>query len=734
MLMGWIISVSLVVIGVISTEFGIRFFRVEKNAGSIRLTMLILGLSAGVWQIGYGLIGLCANLDLCATLRALALLGVIVYPIVETILALNMAGVRKRIRLTVEIILSIYGLIDWIIMSMPEVDGYIRMSNWTAFYAKDLPQRTFHNIFVAVIFLSAFTGWVLWFRKMKLKREKRLMYGILSANLAIMLCSIPDTLIASHLKYSLPTSGIGAGLSLFLWYIAAEKYNAFSVSSKTMGNYAQNVVQEGIVIFDDNKQVAETNSFAEKNMGIKKGMTFRDIIDGDIDPDDLRSVLESDSYIRFKSRINGIEGIFMTDINVARDDYGDPYGYIMTTTDITKEEELLIEAETANKAKSDFLANMSHEIRTPMNTVIGMSDIILSESNDEKIIENVGMINSAATSLLGIINDILDLSKIESGKMDLTEAPFYTASIINDVLTMISFRLKEKNVNLLSKVDPDLPEILAGDEVRLKQILINLLGNAVKFTDKGSIALNVGFKKTGDDRAVILFRVSDTGTGIKKEDLEKIFDSFSQVDARRTRSSEGTGLGLSISKKLIEMMGGSISVESEFGRGTTFSFDVEVRVGSWKGVGDIKESVKFRNTGRFEASFSAPEAKVLLVDDNKMNLKVAKGLLGHYGIDPTCVESGKAAITCFEHMKPFDIIFMDHMMPVMDGEETMKIIRQKEGGENAVIIALTANALTGAEKRYMDAGFDGFLAKPIDPPKLDELLRKYLLKTEPLRD
>ncbi|MCR5650645.1 MAG: response regulator [Lachnospiraceae bacterium] len=725
--MGWFLSVFLIVIGCISAEYGIRFFRQEKNAGSFRLTMLILGLSVGIWQIGYGLIGVCEDFDMCASLRRAAILGVTVYPIVETNLVLEMGGMKKKLRTVIFVLMCVYGFIDWILISMPGVDGFIRMDNWTSFYANECFQRTFHNIYLAVVFSTAVTGWVLWFKNVKLKREKRLLYGILSANLAIMVCAVPDTILIRFMDYSLPTSGLGAGISLFLWYVAAEKYNTFSVSSKTMGNYAQSILKQGIIIFDDNKTVAETNNFASGVLGIKRGSTLSSIMKPAVTDEEIRESLESDSYVRFKSSMNGNDRIYMTDITVARDDYGDPYGYIMTMTDITKEEELLIEAESANHAKSEFLANMSHEIRTPMNTVIGMSELILSESKDESVLENAGMINTAATSLLGIINDILDLSKIESGKMDILEAPYQTASIINDVITMIGFRLKDSNVKLVSKVDPALPETLIGDEIRLKQILINLLGNAVKFTKEGSITLSVRSEKTGEDSCRLFFDVSDTGTGIRKEDLDKIFDSFSQVDAKIKRAKEGTGLGLAISRRLIEMMDGKISVESTFGEGTTFSFEIINRVASWTGVGNMDDSKKSAEQHKFKASFKAPDAKVLVVDDNRMNLKVAEGLLRHYDIKPTCVESGRAAIACFEHMKHFDIIFMDHMMPEMDGEETMKKIRELDGGKNEIVVALTANALTGARKRYTDAGFDDFLAKPIEPKKMDDILRKYLL-------
>lgn len=382
-------------------------------------------------------------------------------------------------------------------------------------------------------------------------------------------------------------------------------------------------------------------------------------------------------------------------------------------------------AEDADKAKGNFLANMSHEIRTPMNAISGMAEFILRDSQDSKAVKHAMMIKSAANTLLSIINDILDFSKIESGKLELIGDSYKLSSLVNVVAAMIRIRLKDKDVVLDLDVDEGIPDSLYGDEVRIKQVLINIMGNSVKFTREGRITLSIQAEKEDERHARLLFKVSDTGIGIKEEDLGKIFSSFTQVDTRRNRAVEGTGLGLAISQRLVQMMGGKISVSSVYGEGTSFSFDILSEVEDWAPVGSVSEKQSVARQDVFRASFTAPEAKVLVVDDNEINLDVAEGILAPYKMNITKASSGQEAIDEFRENE-FDIIFMDHMMPVMDGVETLRRIRNMPRGENAVIIALTANALSGAAAEYRGLGFQDFLAKPIMPRDMDKLLVRNL--------
>ena len=394
----------------------------------------------------------------------------------------------------------------------------------------------------------------------------------------------------------------------------------------------------------------------------------------------------------------------------------------MDETDIVN---ALERARAADKAKSNFVSNMSHEIRTPMNAINGMAEFILRDSRDEEARQHAAAIKSASNSLLAIINDILDYSKIENGKMEIIETPCSLSSLVNDVATMIQFRLQDKPVELKLDIDRNIPTQIYADEVRLKQVLINLLGNAVKFTPRGSITWKMSCEPVDEVQCRLFTEIRDTGIGIREQDLEKIFSSFTQVDTKRNRSVEGTGLGLAISRRIVEMMGGMIHVESVYGEGAAFSYDITCKVKDWRPIGRIEERQGNYSVKPFCVTASAEGAKALVVDDNEMNLAVTSGILRPYGITVTAVACGMDAIDAFLR-DDYDIIFMDHMMPVMDGVETMQKIRKLPGGDKAVIIALTANVFSGAVEEYKAQGFQDFLAKPIEPQKMDEILKTHL--------
>ncbi len=512
-----------------------------------------------------------------------------------------------------------------------------------------------------------------------------------------------------------------------------------------------------------------------------------------------------------------------------------------------RQKELVEKLEYANRTKSDFLANMSHEIRTPMNAIVGMCELILREQDiSENVRENCFNIQSSGRSLLSIINDILDFSKIESGKMEIIESEFNIASMLNDVINMTMTRKGNKKIEIMVYADPEIPSGLIGDEVRIRQVMINLMTNAVKFTQSGVVTLKVSQSKQ-EYGINLKISVEDTGIGISEENLEKLFESFQQVDTRKNRAIEGTGLGLAISKRLVTKMGGFVNVSSVYGQGSKFSFVIPLKVKNdapfinVKNAADIKAAayielskfdmpavekkykelmfeissnlnVDFVYTDSFERlrkvnsensithcfigkeeylahkeyfvdmsekteiilvqdvtdavqvpenirciykpfytmsaasalnnesmvlnlnerrgssiSFSAPKARVLVVDDNAINLKVAVGLMQPYHMQVMTVDSGRAAISMLRS-KDIDIVFMDHMMPEMDGVEATGIIRSTEGEyyKKLPVIALTANAVNGVRERFIEAGFNDFVAKPIELNALDRVLKMWL--------
>jgi len=384
------------------------------------------------------------------------------------------------------------------------------------------------------------------------------------------------------------------------------------------------------------------------------------------------------------------------------------------------------QAEKASIAKSEFLANMSHEIRTPMNAIIGLNDIIMEECGDTDIYAHAKDVQSAAKNLLAIINDILDLSKVEAGKMELVYANYYIKDLANEVIGMMDMAASQKGLILKYECDESIPCGYSGDDGRIKQILINILNNAIKFTKKGYVRTYITGKPGKDaDEEMLFFHVEDTGCGIREEDLGTIFEDFQQVDSKRNRSAEGTGLGLAIVKHLVELMEGTIKVESTYGKGTMVTIMIPQRIVDSRPVSETPETAQEEQ--KITDSFTAPGIKVLIVDDNVINRKVARGFLKNYAFDLTEAESGPQAVELVRSIR-FDIIFMDHMMPGMDGIEAAEIIRRDcgENGAAPVMVALTANAMEGMREHFHNCGFQDFISKPLDRKELNQLLLRWV--------
>ena len=440
-------------------------------------------------------------------------------------------------------------------------------------------------------------------------------------------------------------------------------------------------------------------------------------------------LLEKLKNIQLKDKNNEILQIN----NAMQQMIGDMTNYINA---VQREKELEAElqiAEARSEAKSVFLSNMSHEIRTPINAVLGMNEMILRESNEPGTISYAENIRNAGNTLLGIVNDILDFSKIEAGKMDIIPVDYDLASVLNDLVTMIQTRADAKGLEVFIKVDSMIPNLLHGDEIRIKQVVTNILTNAVKYTEKGSVTITVSYEQRepadGKEHIGLRFVISDTGIGIKQEDMDKLFSAFERIEEERNRTIEGTGLGMNITQRLLDMMGSKLEVSSVYGEGSTFAFTVDQEVVENVPIGNYEESYRrtLAERKRYKEKFTAPDAEILVVDDTRMNLTVFRSLLKKTQVKIDTAESGNECIGMASDKK-YDIIFLDHRMPKKDGIETLQEMMTINDFVNAdtPMICLTANAVSGAKEMYISAGFDDYLTKPIDPDHLEAMLLKYL--------
>ena len=390
------------------------------------------------------------------------------------------------------------------------------------------------------------------------------------------------------------------------------------------------------------------------------------------------------------------------------------------------------EVEQIARSKDTFFANMSHEIRTPINTIIGLNEMILREDISDEIAENAINIQNASKMLLTMINDSLDLSKLESGKMDIVPTQYEISSMFSDLVNLIWIRAHQKNLEFKVDIDPEIPSMLYGDEIRIKQVVTNMLTNAVKYTSSGSVTLSAKGERVAADQILLRISVQDTGMGIRKESLDDLFSSFKRVDESDNRNIEGTGLGLNISKQLIEMMGGKISVDSVYHQGSTFTVEVKQRIVNVRPIGVINFATQkqLNHRAAYRQSFIAPDARILVVDDNSMNLMVVVKLLRDTKVKVDMAESGREALQKTAE-NTYHVILMDHMMPEMDGAATLRAVRSQTKGfcQKTPVIALTANVMSDAEQVYRNMGFDGYLAKPISAPLLEAGLLKYLPPT-----
>ena len=741
-----LVSFALFFMGTVALLLGLSTHFDNPSSRSGR-RMLLACVSIFTWDFGYGWMGLCHGSDFAYIPRAIGLISVILYICSVLSYLTILSGFPRKINITVCTICSVMFFCSWLFMIQKSAVTFVETPWGYWWYSRKIPARYVEtaSVLIALVFFYVILEW--WNKNAEFKRERHLIKRFRWFGPILVVGLIFDTYIPLAAGTpAIPGTVVFAFLSSMLLFKISKGYMAFGISEANVSGYVFREVNVPVIILNPRGCIELYNDIAGSTFarfGTLKGKKLEDIIE----PVTSLSHV-SEEYRSWLMSIKGREAYCRLVRSAIYDEFNEISCEIVFLPDMTDAilsmqmaDEGSRLAEEANKAKSNFLANMSHEIRTPMNAIIGMSDVMLADKSlKEETRSQLKVIKTAGDGLLELINDILDLSKIESGKYEIINEEYDLAKLIYDVSTIIRTRLDGTGVDLKLYVYSDMPVRVIGDELRVRQILMNILGNAVKFTREGSIEMKCECRRLTDDY-VIYIDVTDTGIGIKEENLKTIFGVFNQVDTKKNRNIEGTGLGLAISRDLALMMNGDITAESVYGEGSTFhiSFHQEISDDQQLGPKKAMDLENFIYESAIEKSAEKDRAleeekagryegkRVLIVDDNMVNLKVSKALMEPYGMDVDIAESGKKAIEKVKNDE-YDLIFMDHMMPDLDGVDTTRLIRSldDEKAKNIPIVALTADVISGTKEMLLEEGMQDFLGKPIKDTELRAVLKKWL--------
>ena len=715
--------------------FCIAFSIAQKGLRKSRIDLLcfLLAVSSGWWSLFFGLVLKQTDQNVAFWMRTIGMIGVFAYVICSTYMMVYWSDIRGRMRRYV---------IGFAWLGVPlypftvlkgntafEMTTYgmsyqMRSGIWSAAYTVYYVAAALNMLMLAIHLL----------RRSIRRREKVMAYNLIACIAIVVLGSILDTVMPLVGLAAFPGSTIGQFIGVMALYQTYLFYKKSQMNIENMSQFVYYSVDEPVFLFDEAERLCIVNNGATVflEMSAEECCKMR-----------LNEIFELNRDVfRFQGGKNRVEACCIQNHNICSvsidkiyDDYQDIIGYIVIVHDITERVHMMEKldqerqrADKANEAKGVFLANMSHEIRTPINAVMGMNEMIIRECEDNEILEYAQNIRDASKTLLALINDILDFSKIESGMMEVVEEAYSLKAMLKALEKECSMRAEAKGLAFKFVVPEDTPNVLLGDEVRVRQVLLNILTNAIKYTLKGGVTMTLSYEKRENKRLWLTFAVTDTGIGIKEENIGRLFDKFDRVNEEEIHAIEGSGLGLSIVDRLMKLMHGTVKVESEFGKGSTFTVALEQRIIEDQPIGSLQEEKKTPGERvRYMPQFIAPDIKVLVVDDNKVNLTVVKGLLRKTQMQITCVLSGRECLEAVRQ-EAYHIILLDYMMPEMDGAETLEQLKTMPDNrsKDAAVIVLTANAMAGMKELYLEQGFDAYISKPIDGTALEQLLMEYI--------
>lgn len=728
---GMITTVLLVACATICIGVGIFYFFINNTKNKGRICILLLGIGGGIWALGSALYGNCTDDRLAQNFFCMTIVGFNLYVIAIVIYVACLTGVKIKgygLMVGLGILTS---LVDGVSFGSMRIRHFYRVNGRTCFTTEFHGSVFYHWMYIMLCFLCCIYIVLYWSKKIMRKSQRKYVAYIILGNTIMLLSAIPDTVLPFYGIKSYPSSVYGVTVSFLMTVFFSIRYDTFGISKLTVSDYLFNQIDYGVMVYDYQRTHILHNTNAEVLFGADVEQPFEELVTCEGNKEEFAEQLYQGKLEHCKVKCLQGNQILSVTSSMVCDEYGEMQNTIVTLVDITYEEGLLERLRVSDRAKTDFLTNMSHEIRTPINGIMGMNSLLLRQIDTlprEKIAEYAGNMQRASRTLLAIVNDILDISKIESGKMELLCEGYELASLINDCYTIVASNCKKKNLDLYMEIDENLPSILYGDDVRIRQIVNNFLSNAVKYTKRGHVILKISYSRIDEENINLRIDVKDSGMGIRKKDMENLFQNFTRLEERKNRNIQGTGLGLSLTKRLVDMMHGEVLVESQYGEGSTFTAIIPQKVICEDGIGDMKQI--FEN---YELSAALQKevpqfkgAHILVVDDMEMNRIVAREMLQQTGATVDVAGSGEEGLTLMKEQY-YDLIFMDQMMPDMDGIATFEEMkRMNHQNKTTPVIAMTANAVKGAKEMYLQHGFADYISKPIFEEKMWKILERFL--------